>query len=83
MPSAPLIALHFLLLCLGAYLVGRRVYREAHPRGGEANADSLQSRRVATAATIALFLLMVLLIVQADLALFQAGGPLGAEALKR
>lgn len=71
MPSALLIALHVLLLSLGAFLVGRRVYRETHPRVGEADADSLQARRVATAATIVLFLLMVLLIVQADLGLFR------------
>jgi hypothetical protein len=71
MPSAPLIAVHVLLLSLGAFLVGMRVYRETHPQVGEPDADSLQSRRVATAATIVLFLLMVLLIVQADLGMFR------------
>jgi hypothetical protein len=72
MESAPLIALHVLLLCLGAYLVGMRVFRETHPKVGEADADSRQARSVATVATVALFLLMVLLIVQADLGMFQA-----------
>lgn len=76
MPGALLILLHLLLLGTGAYLVGRRVYREAHPRLGEADADSLQARRVTLVATIALFLLMVLLIVQADLGLFRVAGDL-------
>jgi uncharacterized membrane protein YidH (DUF202 family) len=69
MSGAPLIALHLLLLGLGAILVGKHVYRETHPQVG--NRDSLQSRRVATATAIALFLLMVLLVLQADLGLFQ------------
>jgi hypothetical protein len=69
MSGAPLIALHLLLLGLGAMLVGKRVYRETHPLVGER--DSVQSRRVATAATIVLFLLMVLLVLQADVGLFR------------
>jgi hypothetical protein len=71
MPSAPLVAVHVLLLCLGAFLVGVRVFRETHPQVGEPDADTRQARRIATVATIALFLLMVLLIVQADLGIFQ------------
>ena len=70
MPSAPLIGLHVLLLVAGAFLVGMRVFRETHPRVGSGDEDSIQARRVATAASIVLFLLMVLLIVQADLGIF-------------
>jgi hypothetical protein len=76
MPSAPLLAVHVLLLGLGAYLVWLRVYRETHPQVGEPDTDSLQSRRVTTAAAIVLFLLIVLLIVQADLGLFRVAEPM-------
>jgi hypothetical protein len=71
MPGPALIGLHVLLLCLGAFLVGMRVYRETHPKVGQDDDDSRQARRVATVATVALFLLMVLLIVQADLDMFR------------
>lgn len=74
MPGPVLIALHLLLLAAGACLVGVRLYRETHPGIAGGRPDSLQSRRVATVATIALFLLMVLLIVQADLGMFRVAG---------
>ena len=68
--TAPIIAVHVLLLVAGAFLVGLRLFRETHPRVGRGGDDSVQARRVATAATIALFLIIVLLIAQADLGMF-------------
>ena len=71
-PISPgLVSLHLLLLVGGALLIGMRVYGATHARP---DADALQLQRLAKAASVGMFLLLLALLVAADFGLIRIAG---------
>jgi len=71
--SPAVVAIHILLVLVGAFLLGTRIYGETEPRGAE-DADARQLRRITTYASIGMFVLLVALVVGLDLMVFHVVG---------
>ena len=77
MPVTPAVAaIHILLVLVGAFLLGTRIYGETQPRSAADDADARQLRRITTYASIGMFVLVVALVIGLDLTVFRVAGVL-------
>ena len=70
--STPVVAIHVLLVLVGAFLLGLRIHGETQPRSDDADAEQL--RRITTYASIGMFVLLVALVIGLDLTVFRVAG---------
>jgi hypothetical protein len=72
--SPAVVAIHILLVLVGAFLLGTRIYGETQPRSAADDADARQLRRITTYASVGMFVLLVALVVGLDLMVFHVAG---------
>jgi hypothetical protein len=72
LPGTSLSFVHILLLLAAAFLVGLRIFRETQPKGRVEDEQAQQLSRFAKAASIALAVLVIAVIVGLNLRMFHA-----------
>jgi len=71
--SPQIVAAVFAFLCVGAFLLGLRVYRMAEPPSGTTIEQSRRFGRLLMMASTAMLLFLIAIIVRGDLGIFRGG----------